>query len=160
MLHHVSWGQFFYLSSALLASYYLAIALLYYRLELFSIVKSNKKVHGISRPMPAPAVAPGSGISYVDEEELEFSAGDIDDKERQLFNDADSLNDELADLFYVCKCEEWTKAELIPLIQKKLRQYPHFAQSSFAPSFISYIVDKAHEDCDMALSHQEIKELW
>ncbi|MBW8683453.1 hypothetical protein [Chitinophaga rhizophila] len=160
MLHHVSWGQFFYISSALLASYYIAIGLLYYRLELLAIVKGSKKVDSISRPMPAPSLAVVGNSNYMDDEELEFSAGDLDDRERQLFNDADSLNDELADLFYACKCEEWTKVELVPLIQKKLRQYPHFANSSFAPSFISYIVDKAQEDCEMLFTHDEIKQLW
>jgi len=166
MLTNVSWGQFLSLSAGAFAIYYLGIGLTCYRLELAGVLKGQKKSADPRAPK-APATVNFSPLALSEDEEEDDEEGyglsltnSGPDDEQALYDDADSLTTDLADLFYVCRCEEWEKTELESLLRKKLSQYPALAKSSLAPSFVGYIVDKAKEECSMEFTESEIKALW
>jgi hypothetical protein len=169
MLHNISWGQFFTVSAGCLIAYYIGLGCIYYRWELLALVSGQRKL--VTPPVRVTKNDASRSFSPLPEEEEDDLGGSFaadtagvlglnPDKERELTNDADCLIEELADLFYVCRWEEWTKAELVPLLKKKLRQYPQFGGSSFVPTFQSYIIDRAREECNMTFSVEEIKALW
>lgn len=154
MLKSVTWGQFFALSGCLLAIYYLIIGSIYYRKEVKNLVKGKRLA--VSPPARQAATAVDASASYAGIDDIE----DSDSEQSQIYEQVNSLTDDLGDLFNAAVAEGWDKEQTLALVGRKLANHQNLADTPFETSVNNYIVIQADKSGFTRVSAAQLRGLW
>jgi len=144
MLRSVSWFQFIQTLLILLAIYYPAILLLYFRRDMLKWLTL-----GIALVKPVP----GKAQSEISNQGANKSPDQMQPAVHDLMND-------LQLLFKNADSKKTKKPELIIALQNKLRQFPELKDSPLKDDISKYIGFKCGDHCGMEFSEEELNMLW
>jgi hypothetical protein len=141
MLSSISWSQFLTAIIILLISYYCIIAGLYYRIEIFSLFKTNPV-------KPNPTDLPME-INTANEKQDLFS----NEKIKLLMQELNSL------LMAAVKTKT-IREELIMALQMLFRDYSDLKDQPITSELNQLIKNECKNICSITLSDVELKMLW
>jgi hypothetical protein len=161
MFHTISWQSYWLTLALLLAGYYLAIYLLYYRSD-FKIGLSRKSLgNSLSSPVPSNNREMQTDTmlqpSLFDKIEAPLLPTAVVSTEEYL---AEYCMDELSAFFEEARSRRWVHEELIMALQSILRKYPALKSSSYKEPLSNVIVTQSENFCSLHLGREDMVRVW
>ena len=160
MFHTISWQTYWQTLVLLLAGYYLAVYLLYYRSDFK--IRVHRTSPGSSGPSSLPAFylekQPHSRTqSSLFEEDAPSTQDPGRDREEQIVY---SCMDELMAFFEQAGRSKWAKEELIQALHRILRKYPALTTSSYKESLSKALASGCAHHCSVHLDAEDVARVW
>ena len=161
MFNNISWQSYWLTLALLLAGYYLAIYLLYYRSD-FKIGLPRKSLKNFPH-VPVPAHNREEQTETMVQTSL-FSKNEALLPHNALVDTAEYLADccleELSAFFAEAKSRKWSHEELIIALQCILRKYPVPKSSTYKEPLSNVIVTQSESLCSLHLSGEDMIRVW
>ena len=135
MFQSITWGQYFTTIIITAGLYYLAIAAIYFRSELITMLQRKKAVVPVT---PVPAKENKADLFSV--------SGDVKTALQQLFEQAAE--------------RRWIKEELLMGLCNVLKQFPELKGTAFQSAMNNYISVEATTQCEIELNEPELHKIW
>ena len=136
MFKSISWQQFLTAALILVATYYLIVAILFYRREIRQLAAGRKD----SRT----ATQPPNTTSTEDEQ----------------FAQATLLKNSVEEIIEMAVHQSWIKDELLTGLASRLELYPDLRNTPFQIAINNHISQQTQARCNIALLDQDLKLIW
>jgi hypothetical protein len=141
MVNKISWTECLTYLAIGLIIYYAVVAVIFYRLEFFTLLKGvhSQSVHD----EPYSSAAPTSAA---------FGNG--------LYNEVLELMQDCKPVFQAAVEDSLEKAQVLEALQLRLKKYPQIIGTAFQVAVSNHIDQELQARCGMSLSESDIQALW
>jgi hypothetical protein len=141
MVNRISWTECLTYLAIGLAIYYAAVAFIFYRMEIYALLKGGYKQSRFSEPYLS--AAPTSVAS-----------------ENRLYNEVLELMQDCKPVFQAAVDNPLDKSQVLEALQLRLRKYPQIIGTAFQVAVSNHIDQELQARCGMSLKESDIQALW
>ena len=140
MINNISWGSYTMCVALLTTVYYIVVALMYYRPEIYQLFKGK-----ISPPKLF--------FTNLVEKDIEGSDPELYPEVHLLMG---ALDRTIEDAAQTGKA----KNELLYALQLQLSNYPHLSETAFRKKIQQLVREECMKQCSIEISEDEVNGLW
>lgn len=140
MINNISWGFYAMCIAILTTGYYIVVALVYYRPEIYQLFKGEMS--------PSKLFSP------------DLSEKDIKASDPELYQEVHLLMGALDHTIENAAHTGQAKNELLYALQLQLSNYPHLSETAFRKKIQQLVVEECMQQCSIGISEDELNGLW
>jgi hypothetical protein len=136
MFKSISWQQFLTAAIILVATYYLVVAILFYRREIRQLAAIRKGSRVATQPLNATST------------------------EDEQFAQAALLKTSVEEIIQMAVHQSWVKDELLIGLASRLELYPDLKNTPFQIAINNHISEQTQVKCNIVLHASDLKLIW
>ena len=140
MINNISWDYYALCIALLTTGYYVLVALVYYRPEIYQLFKGEISPPKLFSP--------------------DLSEKDIEGSDPELYAEVHLLMGALDRTIKNAAHTRQAKNELLYALQLQLSNYPHLSETAFRKKIQQLVVEECMQKCSIRISEDELNVLW
>lgn len=143
----ISWSVYFTTIAIALIFYYMVIGYLYYRKEIITAFNNNVQFNSVT----------GNPLKHIPGEVKENNQTDIS---ANIPLQVQSFTDEVKACLQEAGSNDYTKEDILNLLQRLVLKYPFIKDSVYKLSLEQFIINECETHCAVSFSEEEVSVIW